>query len=422
MTGAGERSFQEARGSVLLQVKRDLDAGIAKLTRTSRILVQDCLTFDIAHLDSSERLNEQQKADAAILRQGAEILLEAVGDHLRAALTALEQGRSVYQLLGAREIPTYKAITGGDASAGALSAVEDISVLLMSMDTKDMRTQLFEEIKRAGTLSPALVPTLARVLSYTATVAYDHILMGMTSSILEKIHSPRDIQYENGPMQAGPSFLKKLFKGMASIVHHTTRDTWRADKIAKAGNAWPPLKVQSDGTQASDEGPAGMSSVPAILGAAKEFLGLQTHDAMDYRTGYLEVMTGFFLTMQDRHFQALRSGTYAALSKLPAIHEKKIQEVALSAVSELRERLTARMAEVPSISGVFSQGALDAFDHAQFDIQTYDLPSSKREALNERIISRLRDEWCGALHSALKRVEQGGAVFRGVDEPYVQPA
>lgn len=418
MAGGAELTFEQARISILRKVRTDTDAKIRRLIKDSHILVWDSLPYEAGYRQGAE-LTERQKAEFAFLQQGAVMMLEVVGAHMGEALSALEAGSRVYDLLGVHSIPTYKAITDGDAHAGALSAVEDIAVLLMSLDLLGIRQEIFEETREMGALNPDLLPVYERLLLYSAIVAYDHVLMSMADGITEKLPTPRKIAYENGAVIERNGFWRDILKALTSTVHHSVRDTQRARKIPKT---WPPLKAEERGRVVLSEDKVTTGHTAPVVEKNQDeiWAGLRRFNHLGFQAGYGTLMEWFHESLQENHFSVLYSPRgamqYAARLGIPSLYEGKIREVAVSAMSDLRDRIgehSRKISEAPFIAdeNVFSDGVLQAFRQIQDDIRDTELEASRNDKIGRQIMGRLKSEWNKVLWTTVLGVERGKEIM-----------
>jgi hypothetical protein len=417
MTGTNESSFQQQRHYVLQGVRAKLKSRIQAetLEKSSRTNLQDNLRYETSNLDSQEDLPEQLKTDRAYLLHASTTLTEGMVDLFDVALRGLQAGKSVYALLGVSQIPTYKAITNGDGKAGRLSAVEDITILLMSLNFEEMVDRVYLDIASAPEFSADMKPLLRSMLTYMADCYRDAILRDLTDSYIMGRSRfplvPKTVEYENGAVPSSP-YWRRFISGKASgIIDYSM---YHMRRLARVPKLWPPLKGAGIGQEwaAGDTGAPVSAAEGGSSYISRKVPGLSArYDHLDFSEGYREIMTGFSLTMQTRHFDMLRTNKYAAKTKLPVIHEKKVQEAALEAASLLRERVALHLATIPKLSGVFSQGALQASDQIKTDIDNAALPPHKADALAERIMGRLKEEWRSTLLSVVKGVEEGGKIF-----------
>lgn len=415
MSGAENLAFRQGRESVFHKIMKDLDATSAHLMKTSRIFVQDCLPYELSDLNSPN-LTDKQKADFAFLCSASEIIVEAMADQMKLAVEGLWRGHSVYSLLGKDSVPTYAAITNGDSNAGILSAVEDITVMLMSLNYQHLIDQVFHDVIESKDFDVELAPTLRQILRLSANTFYDHILMGMNTDIINKLHQPNDIEYEDGRLQKKKTgALVGFFKWVASAAHHSGRDARRASKI---GPIWPPLNISFTKGVA----PETISAAPQFDTPPFEIPDAPSrHNHLDFKTGYSQVMLGFYHTLQSRHFDAMARKNYAARSGLPVIHEKQVQSTAQVVFDGLRENVKKRIAALPNERGSFREGIYDALGHIQREVSLIDLPPRGKDSSAERILGKLKESWITTLREVVMRVEREGIVFTSENGSIPQP-
>lgn len=127
--------------------------------------------------------------------------IESLHNHCTAVLDALEAGETVYSLTGADTIRTYRNITGGDELAGAMSAVEDMKVMLFSMDLDEIGKPFSKPAQVKSQHDESQVAASYRgakkaadpFMSHGLAIAYETILLRIEEKIARKIPAPKVI-------------------------------------------------------------------------------------------------------------------------------------------------------------------------------------------------------------------------------------
>lgn len=417
MSGDTSLTFAQGRAATLRRIQRDVEIRAANLAASAKINVQDCLTYETLVL-SSDSLTDKQKADVAFLRHASEAVMEAVADSVKMALEGLRAGHTLYDLLGARPIPTYKAIIGGDVRAGIVSAVEDVKILMMTLNSKELKEQIFKDIVASKDFSPDLHWTLNAVLNISVNVVHDGVMFPLNENILEKMHKPDVMEYEDGTVVHTPSnMLGRLWANIPPLGHHTGPDGRRSKKLKPL---WPPLKVKVE-IKPEELPPGsvpfmraltgeGASAAQAVAPSAPDTPAALHHE-WDADMGYRETALGVYDVFQDRHFQAIRRGSYARDSGLPAVNEKAVQDMAVDLFHHLRARMGELIMQPPSLTGRFRDGLERASQDIGSEIAALALPERKMDTVKERILSKLKQAWAKNLRDVVAHIDREGPLM-----------
>ncbi|MCD8570659.1 MAG: hypothetical protein LRY76_03880 [Alphaproteobacteria bacterium] len=405
MVEAQSDEFQAGRRFILEETRRNIYKLKTMMTEQAAVLMSDCMVYENMG-QASEDGNDQQKMNAGILRHAVESCVEQSFERLSDALSALQQGRSLPELLRKASIPTYKAVINGDYAAGVVSGADDVMVLVLSMGADDIIQAVRQDVASIGELEADMQPVLERLAPYIISVFRDSVIAKFYEGALKNNPVPRTIQREGeAPRKRGPLSVMGLWLAENARPHHTMRVSRRGQKL---GTLWPPLYGNGDAVDTQIR-----RSVPdtASFHMPKVNLSIfQKFNNMAAQTGYVEVMYRFFHAFQAAHFAAVDSKKYAAHLKLASVQDAKVVAIARDLFSGVRDKVMHHVQdEDVVIEGGFCDGVARAVRDIKYDMnEAFARSSHGDDNFSQKVLERLKSRWVEILNGVLHHLAQEG--------------
>ncbi|MFN3828295.1 MAG: hypothetical protein ACK4NR_11815 [Micavibrio sp.] len=255
---------------------------------------------------------------------------------LRVVIEDLESGATVYAITGTDSIPTYKPITGGDYNAGVMSAIDDMTVLLGTINGDEIFKPFVTSKNSLNDLAEENEIAMPQMFSYNHALLVDSIYMRIHEQITSKTPEPRLIAYEGTEAQIGTKSLGQRFK-QAVLNQQYPLDRF-ARRASKMPTLWPPLHSRENMALNNHEQLAELIEV-----ARDESLG-RSNDNIDFREGFIEGLKVLYDDLQDFHFDQFgKAGGYAGNLGHDFSWTKRVNAVAMNSFGPLRDSLREKL-------------------------------------------------------------------------------
>ncbi len=316
------RDFHAGRRDGIAQIQALIPTDVEKY---ANIIVGDQTTF----------ISQKDKLDPLV--HLARAVTKAHFDCFRAAVGQLAEGQSVYDLTGASTLPTYRRITDGDYNAGVMSAVEDMTALLGTMDGAAL-FKPFETTRDAlDELAHDNDISIKTMCIYNHELLVDTMFMRMYERITRNMKVPKQVVYEE---TADMPKRRSLMAGFGAALKAQMAPLDRfSNRRQKMPDLWPPLKSQMAITPV-------FATQTQIAEASAHILTQTQENPASYAEGFLRGVSVLYYELQQIHFDALARGEgYVDHIGHDTGWGRKVAQVALDQFAALRDTMRDALQE-----------------------------------------------------------------------------